>query len=105
MFGHAAPVGDQLLYSSAGVESVRRDWAATIRKAGTDVVVLDTNTPLPNVLAQSPRWVRVYKDPHNVAFVARDHLAALALPPPPTYPRGDPCARLNALKTLTEQSG
>ena len=105
IFGDAALMGDQLLYSYGAVENVRPDWDSTIRNAGTDVVVFDTGTPLANVLAQSPRWERVYRDPHNVAFVARDHLAAVTLPPPPTYASGDPCARLNALKTLTDQPG
>jgi hypothetical protein len=103
IFGDAALMGDRLLYSYASVEDVRPNWDATIRNAGTDIVVFDTGTPLANVMAQSPRWTMVYRDPHNVAFVESDRRSEVALPPPPAYAPGDPCARLNALRTPSEQ--
>jgi hypothetical protein len=102
IFGDAALMGDPLLYSYAAVETVQPQWDATIRNAGTDIVVFDTDTPLANVMGRSPRWRQVYRDPHNIAFVPSD--STLVLPAKPAYAAGDPCARLNAGATAADQT-
>lgn len=95
IFGDAALMGDQLLYTYAAVEGVQPSWESIIRNAGTDVVLFDVSTPLADVLAHSSDFVRVYRDPLSVAYVSRDKLAQLQLPAQPhSYPAGDPCAQL-----------
>ena len=95
IFGDAALMGDPLLYSYSDVEQVRPDWDSVIRNSGADIVLFDTGTPLANLMSQSPRWVIVYQDPKNVAFVPADRVLQTALPPSPKpYPAGDACALL-----------
>jgi hypothetical protein len=95
IFGDAALMGDDLLYSYANVEGVQPNWDSTIRSSGADVVLFDTGTPLTNVMQASPRWVKVYQDPLSVAFVPADRLYQVRLAPVPTsYPAGDPCGTL-----------
>ena len=97
IFGDAALMGDPLLYTYAGVTSVRPGWDATIRDSGTDIVLFDNGTPLASALEASTRWVRVYQDPLSVAFVASDRLSQVKLPPvPASYPAGDVCAQLQS---------
>jgi len=97
IFGDAALMGDSLLYSYADVENVRPNWDAVIRGSGADIVLFDTNTPLSDVIAESPRWVKVYQDPVSVAFVPADRVRQLAMPPPPpAYAANDPCLLLYA---------
>lgn len=76
IFGDAALMGDALLINYGSVEGVSSSWNDVITKAGTDLVVFDRTTPLATLLSQSPRWVEVYHDEHNAAFV-------------PATPRGD----------------
>jgi hypothetical protein len=88
-------MGDALLYTYGNVESVTPPWDAILRNAGTDIVLFDTNAPLSNVIAHASDWVQVYADPHNVAFAPRDRVAALHLPPQPSYTTpGDTCTAL-----------
>lgn len=95
IFGDAALMGDNLLYTYARVEGVQPGWDSTIRDAGTDIVLFDTGTPLANVMLESSRWVRVYQDPLSVAFVPADRLHSIKLAPvPQSYPPGDPCGKL-----------
>ncbi|MBV9524725.1 MAG: hypothetical protein JOZ46_02785 [Candidatus Dormibacteraeota bacterium] len=81
IFGDAALMGDQLLYSYAAVEAVQPTWDSIIRGAGTDVVLFDASTPLADVLAQAPDWKLEYRDSLSVIYAPRDRLAALQLPP------------------------
>ena len=95
IFGDAALMGDDLLYSYGDVESVTPRWDTIIRNAGTDVVLFDTNTPLANVMAHASDWTMVYHDPHNVAFASTDRLSALNLPAQPAFTTpGDVCTTL-----------
>src|SRR4029077_19802228 len=95
VFGDAALMGDDLLYSYGDVESVTPRWDTILHDSGTDVVLFDTNAPLSNVLAHASDWVKVYSDPHNVAFAPRERVAALQLPPQPAYTTaGDACTAL-----------
>jgi hypothetical protein len=95
VFGDAALMGDALLYTYGDVESVTPQWDTILHNAGTDIVLFDTNAPLSNVIAHAPDWVQVYADPHNVAFAPRDRVAALHLPPQPSYTTpGDACTAL-----------
>ena len=95
VFGDAALMGDNLLYSYGAVEAVNPRWDSIIRGAGTDVVLFDTGAPLSNVMSHASDWVQVYSDPHNVAFAPRDRVASLQLPPQPTYSTpGDACTLL-----------
>ncbi|MFN2582128.1 MAG: hypothetical protein ABR498_05245 [Candidatus Dormibacteria bacterium] len=102
IFGDAALMGDDLLYTYArivgsGTTALEPSWDATIRSSGADVVLFDTGTPLANVMSASTRWVRVYQDPLNIAFVPADRLSHLKLAPAPTsYAAGDPCAELQS---------
>ncbi|MDQ2960119.1 MAG: hypothetical protein M3R48_03595 [Candidatus Dormibacteraeota bacterium] len=86
IFGDAALMGDDLLYTYGAVESVQPRWDSILRGDNTDLVIFDTGTPLANLLAHATDWVRVYADQHNVAYAPTDRLAALHLPPLPTYP-------------------
>ena len=87
IFGDAALMGDALLYTYADVVSLRPDWQQILQRYGTQMVLFDTGTPLDVVLRESPQWVRVYTDPHHEAFVLKDELASLHLPPqPPATP-------------------
>jgi hypothetical protein len=72
IFGDAALMGDALLVSYGTVEGISASWNDVITKAGTDLVVFDRSTPLATLLSQSPRWVEVYHDNHNAAFVPAD---------------------------------
>jgi hypothetical protein len=95
IFGDAALMGDQLLINDGDVESVTPRWDSIMRSAGTDIVLYDTNTALANVMVHAPDWVEVYSDPHNVAFAPRDRVAALDLPPQPTFTAAnDTCTTL-----------
>jgi hypothetical protein len=108
IFGDAALMGDDLLYSYGDVESVTPQWDNILRKAGTDVVLFDTNAPLSNVMLHASDWVQVYRDPHNIAFAPRDRVAALQLPPQPTYTAAnDTCTALvqTPASQLDEQPG
>jgi hypothetical protein len=69
IFGDAALMGDALLLRYGSVEGVSSAWNGVITQAGTDIVVFDVATPLATLLSQSPRWVEVYHDDHNAAFV------------------------------------
>ena len=71
IFGDAALMGDPLLLRYGRVEAVGPSWSDVITGSGTDVVVFDTGTPLATVLDASPRWLRVYRDAHNEAWVPR----------------------------------
>ena len=92
IFGDAALMGDNLLYTYADVSNVQPGWESTLEHYGTQVVLFDTGTALDHVLRESPRWVMVYSDPHNQAFVLRSQLASLHLPPQP--PATGTCAQL-----------
>jgi hypothetical protein len=108
IFGDAALMGDDLLYSYGDVESVTPQWDAILRKASTDVVLFDTNAPLSNVMLHASDWVQVYRDPHNVAFAPRDRVATLHLPPQPAYTAAhDTCTELvqTPASQLDEQPG
>jgi hypothetical protein len=108
IFGDAALMGDDLLYSYGDVESVTPGWDAILRSAGTDVVLFDTNAPLSNVMIHASDWVQVYTDPHNTAFAPRDRLASLHLPPQPTYAAAhDACTALEQTppSQLNQQPG
>jgi hypothetical protein len=108
IFGDAALMGDDLLYSYGDVESVTPQWDTILRNAGTDIVLFDTNAPLSNVMLHASDWVQVYRDPHNIAFAPRDRLATLQLPPQPTYSAAnDTCTELvqTPASQLDEQPG
>jgi hypothetical protein len=94
IFGDAALMGDNLLYSYSDVADVTPAWESILLHYGTQVVLFDTGTALDHVLQASPSWVMVYSDPHNQAFVLRSELASLHLPlqPKPTAT----CAQLAA---------
>jgi hypothetical protein len=95
IFGDAALMGDPLLLDYGDVESVTPRWDSIVRNAGTDIVLYDTNTALANVMIHAPDWVEVYSDRHNVAFAPRDRVAALHLPPQPTFTAAnDTCTTL-----------
>ncbi len=69
IFGDAALMGDDMLLRYGSVEAVSSEWDGVITDAGTDIVLFDVKTPLATVLHDSPRWVEVYTDDHNAAFV------------------------------------
>jgi hypothetical protein len=94
IFGDAALMGDSMLYTYADVADVTPQWESILLRYGTQVVLFDTGTALDHVLEASPRWVMVYSDPHNQAFVLRSEQASLHLPPQPR-PTGT-CAQLAA---------
>jgi hypothetical protein len=94
IFGDAALMGDRMLYTYADVADVTPQWESILLRYGTQVVLFDTGTALDHVLETSPRWVMVYSDPHNQAFVLKTELASLHLPPQPR-PTGT-CAQLAA---------
>jgi hypothetical protein len=94
IFGDAALMGDRMLYTYADVADVTPQWESILLRYGTQVVLFDTGTALDHVLETSPRWVMVYSDPHNQAFVLRTELASLHLPPQP--PPTGTCAQLAA---------
>ncbi|MGD1033598.1 MAG: hypothetical protein ABR977_04115 [Candidatus Dormibacteria bacterium] len=94
IFGDAALMGDTMLYTYADVADVTPQWESILLRYGTQVVLFDTGTALDHVLEASPRWVMVYSDPHNQAFVLRSEQASLHLPPQPR-PTGT-CAQLAA---------
>ncbi len=93
IFGDAALMGDPLLYTYAGVETVTPGWDASIRRAGTDIVLYDVNTPLADVMAHAADWTKVYQDGLSVAFVPSDKLSTLHLPAAPDWAPGSICAR------------
>jgi len=95
IFGDAALMGDELLYSYGDVESVTPRWDSIVRAAGTDVVLFDSNAPLSNVMIHASDWVQVYRDAHNIAFAPKERVASLQLPPqPPFTAPNDTCTTL-----------
>jgi hypothetical protein len=99
IFGDAALMGDDLLRTYGDVETVRPSWERILRDSHTDLVLFDQGTPLANVLATSPRWVAVYRDPYSIAYVAAGSPLVAKLPSQPTYARDstDTCALLDRL--------
>lgn len=98
IFGDAALMGDPLLIQYGDVESVRPDWEQIIlNDYHSDMVLFDTGTPLARVLSSSPRWVMVYSDPHNQAFIPVTRIQDLNLPPQPPIPKDhdDACYQLS----------
>src|SRR6202049_303268 len=93
IFGDAALMGHPLLYTYAAVETATPSWDTFIRRAGTDIVLYDVNTPLADVMAHATDWTRVYQDGLSVAFVPTDKLQALHLPPVPHWAPGSICAQ------------
>jgi hypothetical protein len=93
IFGDAALMGDPLLYTYAAVETATPSWDTFIRRAGTDIVLYDVNTPLADVMAHATDWTKVYQDGLSVAFVPTDKLQALHLPPVPHWAPGSICAQ------------
>ena len=93
IFGDAALMGDQMLYTYAAVETATPSWDSIIRKYGTDIVLDDINTPLADVMEHAADWTKVYQDGLSVAFVPNDKLATLQLPPVPHWAPGSVCAR------------
>jgi hypothetical protein len=94
IFGDAALMGDNLLYTYSDVADVTPQWQSILLHYGTQVVLFDTGSALDHVLEASPNWVMVYSDPHNQAFVLRSEKTSLHLPRQPT-PTGT-CAQLAA---------
>jgi hypothetical protein len=92
IFGDAALMGDQMLYTYADVESVTPSWDSIIRRFGTDIVLYDVNTPLADVMDHAADWTKVYQDGLSVAFVPTDKLSTLHLPPVPNWAPGSVCA-------------
>ncbi len=99
IFGDAALMGDDLLYTYGDVEQVRPDWEHVLTEYHTDIVLFDAGTPLAEVLQASPRWTMVYSDPKSVAFVPVGSPLLGTLPPKPSYPANstDTCALLDRL--------
>jgi len=99
IFGDAALMGDDLLNTYGDVESVRPDWERILTRYHTDLVLFDAGTPLANMLADSPRWVEVYRDPFSVAYVPVDSPLRGTLPPRPVHAANshDTCALLDRL--------
>src|SRR5580700_5354990 len=93
IFGDAALMGDQMLYTYADVESVTPSWDSIIRRFGTDIVLYDVNTPLADVMDHAADWTKVYQDGLSVAFVPNDKLSTLHLPPVPHWAPGSVCAK------------
>lgn len=97
IFGDAALMGDALLREYGQVEGVTPAFEAILRDTRTDLVLFDVGTPFATVLAQSPRWIEVYRDPYSVAFVpatAAGRAVAARLAPMPHWSGNDPCAQL-----------
>ena len=99
IFGDAALMGDDMLQRYGVVEDLVPGWEQVLRDSGTDLVLFDAGTSLSNLLEQSPRWVRVYRDPYSEAFVpATESGRALQarLAPQPVYSTAsaDTCAQL-----------
>jgi len=92
IFGDAALMGDQMLYTYADVETVTPSWDSIIRRFGTDIVLYDVNTPLADVMDHTADWTKVYQDGLSVAFVPNDKLSTLHLPPVPHWAPGSVCA-------------
>jgi len=106
IFGDAALMGDAMLQTYGNVEGVQPDWDSIIRKAGSDIVLFDTDTPLADVMQTSPGWVKVYQDPMSVAFVPTSKVRSLQLPAvQAAYAPGDPCQQELALTTSSSQAG
>jgi hypothetical protein len=99
IFGDAALMGDDLLHTYGDVETIRPRWQQILTDSHTDLVLFDAGTPLANVLAASPRWVEVYRDPFSVAFVPVDSALRRTLPPKPAFAPDskDTCALLDRL--------
>jgi hypothetical protein len=93
IFGDAALMGDQMLYTYADVETVTPSWDSIIRRFGTDIVLYDINTPLADVMDHAADWTKVYQDGLSVAFVPNDKLSTLHLPPVPDWAPGSVCAQ------------
>jgi hypothetical protein len=93
IFGDAALMGDQMLYTYADVETVTPSWDSIIRRFGTDIVLYDVNTPLADVMDHAADWTKVYQDGLSVAFVPNDKLSTLHLPPVPQWAPGSVCAK------------
>jgi hypothetical protein len=94
IFGDAAFMGNDLLYTYSDVVNVQPGWESTLERYGTQVVLFDTGTALDQVLRASPRWTLVYHDPLSDAFVLTAQRAALGLPPQPAAT--GTCAALQA---------
>ena len=91
IFGDAALMGDQMLYTYADVETVTPNWDSIIRRFGTDIVLYDVNTPLADVMDHAADWTKVYQDGLSVAFVPKG--STLQLPPVPHWAPGSVCAK------------
>jgi hypothetical protein len=92
IFGDAALMGDPLLYTYAGIETVTPSWDSMIRSDGTDIVLFDIKTPLADVMEHAAGWTKVYQDGLSVAFVPTANVPALHLPPVPAWAPGSVCA-------------
>jgi hypothetical protein len=99
IFGDAALMGDDLLYTYGDVEQVHPNWERVLLDSHTDLVLFDANTPLAEVLQASPRWTEVYRDPKSVAYVPTGSPLLQKLPPQPSYAPDsrDTCALLDRL--------
>ncbi|HEV7677728.1 MAG TPA: hypothetical protein VGQ42_04085 [Candidatus Dormibacteraeota bacterium] len=99
IFGDAALMGDDLLRTYGDVESVRPSWERILQASHTDLVLFDNGTPLANVLATSPRWVLVYRDPYSVAYIPAGSPLVGKLPPQTSYAQDsrDTCGLLQNL--------
>lgn len=97
IFGDAALMGDALLREYGAVVAVTPEFERILRDSRTDLVLFDVGTALADVLAQSPRWIEVYRDPRSVAFVpatAAGRALAAELAATPVWTGPDPCAEL-----------
>jgi hypothetical protein len=99
IFGDAALMGDDLLYTYGDVEQVHPNWERVLLDSHTDLVLFDANTPFAEVLQASSRWTEVYSDPKSVAYVPAGSPLLQKLPPRPSFAANstDTCALLDRL--------
>ena len=80
IFGDAVLMGDPLLYTYNDVITLNPDWNNIITRYGTTIVLFDNGDPLSNVLAVSPRWVKIYQDSLNIAFIPKSEVGKIKIP-------------------------
>src|ERR1019366_4078429 len=93
IFGDSALMGDQMLETYAGAETVTPSWDLSTRRFGPDIVLYDVKTPLADVMEHAADWTKVYQDGLSVAFVPTEKLSTLRLPAVPDWAPGSVCAQ------------
>lgn len=62
---------DEMYHEAHRTDATKVGWRKTLNRRGIDVVVHQSNYPLPLRLRSNPNWVRVYDDGHASVVVRR----------------------------------